>query len=109
MPRGAIQLRNSFSRQFSLVPMADRKMLIGRATSIRIASTRARPQPSSAMALNSTRAARMMNSAEISRTLSDSLNSRMLSIGTCFMLAIQIPITVTVSRPDSCAISFDRA
>ena len=50
-----------------------------------------------------------MKRAEISSTLRDSLNSRMLSMGTCFMLAIQMPITVTVSRPDSWAISFDRA
>lgn len=66
---GAIQLRNTFSRQFSEVPMADSRILTGRATSIRIARTATRPQPSSAMAPKSTRAARMINRAEIRRTL----------------------------------------
>ena len=109
IPRGAIQLKNSFSRQFKRVPIAAIKILNGRATNIKMANTTANPQPKSAIAENSIRAAKIINNAEINSTLRDSLNSKMLSTSTCFILAIQIPMMVTVNRPDSCAISLDSA
>ena len=54
-------------------------------------------------------AKKIINSAEMSSTLRDSLNSKMLSTCTFFILAIQMPIMVTVKSPDSCATSLDKA
>ena len=53
------------------------------------------------MALESSRAASRINSAEINSTVNVSLNSKISAISTPRMFANQIPITVTVNNPDS--------
>ncbi len=55
----------------------------------------------------SSRAARMMNSAEIRIADSSSLNARISLVSTSRMLASQMPITVTVNRPDSSAMALE--
>ena len=55
----------------------------------------------------SSRAARMMNSADIRIADSSSLNARISLVSTSRMLASQMPITVTVSRPDSSAMALE--
>ena len=75
----------------------------GRATNIIAASTIIEPQPTSTTDCKFSRVASSMNKPEISRTLKVSLNSRMSSTSTSFILANTMPEMVTAKRPDSCA------
>ena len=101
IPRGATQLRNHLSFEETLVPRPEIQILSGRATNITTISTPNPPKPRSNMALESSRAASRINSAEINSTVNVSLNSKISAISTPRMFANQIPITVTVNNPDS--------
>ena len=101
IPRGATQLKNHFSFEVTLVPIPEIQMLNGRAINMTTSRTPKPPQPRSNIALESRRAASRMNNAEISSTVKVSLNSKISAISTPRIFANQIPITVTVSRPDS--------
>ena len=101
IPRGATQLKNHLSFDDKLVPKPEIQMLNGRATNIATNSTPTPPNPRSSIAPESRRAANRINNAEISSTVKVSLNSKMSAISTPRMFANQIPITVTVNKPDS--------
>ena len=103
IPRGPIQLIISFSLVFRLEPIEDAQTDSGRATSMTIASSTKPAKPTLSKLASSTRAARIMNSTEINSTVSDSLNSKMVSRGNLGQLASATPSTVTVNSPDSCS------
>ena len=101
IPRGAIQLKNHLSAEVNEVPRPEIQMLNGLAMTMTTTKTPKPPQPRSNMALESRRAASKIKSAEMSNTVRVSLNSKISAMSTPRMLASQIPITVTVSKPDS--------
>ena len=107
IPRGATQLRNHLSFDERLVPRPEIQILNGRAINMTTSRTPKPPHPRSNMALESRRAANRINRAEISNTVKVSLNSKMSAISTPRILASQIPMTVTVNKPDSSCRMFE--
>ncbi|MNZ99190.1 hypothetical protein D3C78_1185040 [compost metagenome] len=101
IPRGAIQPSRARSRQFKFEPQVDSTTFSGRAINWMTSSNASTAGPRPSRALRSRRAARRMNSPEISRTLRFSLKCRICRTSTPFMLASHIPMRVTASRPDS--------
>ena len=87
--------------------MVDAQTDNGRATNITMASNTKPATPTLIKSASSTRAARIINNTEISKMVSDSLNSKIVSRGNLGQLAKATPITVTVKRPDSCSKWFD--
>ena len=75
----------------------------GRATNMTIARSTRPTNPTLNKLASSTRAAKIINSTEISRTVKDSLNSRIVSRGNFGQFAKATPKTVTVNSPDSCS------
>ncbi len=107
MPRGAIHASSAFSRQSRLLPRVATHTDNGRATSWMIASTSRAVAPRLSSCSISRRAASTMNSTEISITDRFSLKWRMSSVRTPLRLAITMPATVTVTRPDSSLMLLD--
>src|SRR5690606_1913588 len=101
IPRGATQLKNHLSALFKEEPNADTQTLTGLATNITTSHKPRPPKPRSSTAAEPNRAANKINRAEINSTVKVSLNSRISAISTPRILASQIPITVTVNKPDS--------
>ena len=100
MPRGAIQLKNSFSRHVRFVPIRLKNTAAGRATTI---STARNPAAAHrlicARSSSFSRADRAMNSMAISRIVSVSLNSTMWAMRAFFWLAMAMPMIVVAKRP----------
>ena len=103
IPRGPIQLIISFSLVLRLEPMEDAQTDSGRAMNITMASNTSPAKPTLIKLASSTRAARIINNTEINKTVSDSLNSKIVSRGNFGQFASATPSTVTVKRPDSCS------
>ena len=103
IPRGPIQAISAFSCHLSPLPQVDAHTLSGWATNWIAMKTSTTPLPTSASCATSRRAARTMKSTEMRRMVSVSLNERMSSRGTPFMLARRMPITVTANNPASWA------
>ncbi|MNG17667.1 hypothetical protein D3C84_1016700 [compost metagenome] len=102
IPRGAIQLSKARSRQFNCEPQVDSATFSGRAISWITSNSASTAGPRPIRACRSRRAARRMNSPEISSTLKFSLKCRICRTSTPFMLASHMPMMVTASKPDSC-------
>ena len=105
IPRGPIQAISDFSCQVSLVPMPHKNTDSGRITNCITNSKISAGQPMANTAPISTRAASKINSAEINNTVRFSLKDKISSICTPRILAITIPIKVTVNKPDSCSMA----
>ncbi|MNH19168.1 hypothetical protein D3C79_788940 [compost metagenome] len=102
MPRGAIQASRARSRQFKFEPKVDNATFSGRATNWMASSKASTAGPRPIRASRSRRAARRMNSPEISSTLRFSLKCRICRTSTPFILASHMPMRVTANSPDSC-------
>ena len=87
--------------------MEEIKTEIGLAINIIIPSKIIAGHPIRINSFNSILAARIINRADINKTLTLSLKSRILSIFISFMLAMVIPIIVTANNPDSVSIISD--
>ena len=107
IPLGATQLKNHLSALGSEVPKAQHQTLRGLAINITTSKSAKPCQPNCIRAAESNLAANKMKRPEIKSTVSVSLNSTISPISTPRMFASQIPITVTVSRPDSSCSRFD--
>ena len=109
MPRGATQAISARSRQPSALPRLATSTVSGRTTNCanrKIAKPAHSRCPGSGQG---SRAASRMNSSDTSSVVRCSLKSRMSSTCTPRMLPSAMPMIVTVSRPDSCAIALEPA
>ena len=101
IPRGNIQPRYSRSRQFSSLPMELANARAGPAMNCRNISIASDAAPRPTRALSSMRAARRIKRPATSTIARLSLKSSMSSRSSPRMLACQVPIIVTASKPDS--------